>query len=184
MLQEYRKLLEKHHLPTDGLKAGLRLTTSDVGYSGANLYPLLFVGSGAKILPLGSPLKLEHKNGASLEKFDSQLNLLYAQYGKALSNLEKMMSLILLHPVNAMLGVMKRIGIPKKIAMEVAENFQQQYGETCCSAYEVYLGITEAEHILMRDEPEGAKIVKMEENIARAVHIRWKDYDLAGEMKW
>lgn len=36
----------------------------------------------------------------------------------------------------------------------------------------------------MRDEPEGAKIVKMEENIARAVHIRWKDYDLAGEMKW
>lgn len=184
LLQEYRELLEKHHLPTEGLKAGLRLTTSDVGYSGANLYPLLFVGSGAKILPLGSPLKLEHKNGASLEKFDSQLNLLYAQYGKALSNLEKMMSLILLHPVNAMLGVMKRIGIPKKIAMEVAENFQQQNGETCCSAYEVYLGITEAEHILMRDEPEGAKIVKMEENIARAVHIRWKDYDLAGEMKW
>ena len=184
MLQEYRELLEKHRLPTDGLKAGLRLTTSDVGYSGANLYPLLFVGSGAKILPLGSPLKLEHKNGASLEKFDSQLNLLYAQYGKALSSLEKMMSLILFHPVNTLLGVMKRIGIPKKIAMEVAENFQQQYGEACCSAYEVYLGITEAEHILMRDEPEGAKIVKMEENIARAVHIRWKDYDLAGEMKW
>ena len=79
---------------------------------------------------------------------------------------------------------MKRIGIPKKIAMEVAENFRQEYEERCCSAYEVYLGITEAEHILMRDEPEGAKIVKMEENIARAVHIRWKDYDLAGEMKW
>lgn len=184
LLQEYKKLLEEYKLPTEGLKAGLRLTTSDVGYSGANLYPLLFLKDGVNILPLGSPLKLEHKNGVSLEHFDGQLNLLYAQYGKALSSLEKMMSLVLFHPVNAMLGVMKRIGIPKKIAMEVAENFRQEYEERCCSAYEVYLGITEAEHILMRDEPEGAKIVKMEENIARAVHIRWKDYDLAGEMKW
>lgn len=95
-----------------------------------------------------------------------------------------MMSLILFNPVNAMLGVMKRIGIPKKIAMEAADNFQQQHGEEFCSAYEAYLGITEAEHILMHDEPEGANIVKMEENIARAVHIRWKDYDLDGEMKW
>ena len=184
LLQEYKKLLEEYKLPTEGLKAGLRLTTSDVGYSGANLYPLLFLKDGVNILPLGSPLKLEHKNGVSLEHFDGQLNLLYAQYGKALSSLEKMMSLVLFHPVNVMLGVMKRIGIPKKIAMEVAENFRQEYEERCCSAYEVYLGITEAEHILMRDEPEGAKIVKMEENIARAVHIRWKDYDLAGEMKW
>lgn len=184
LLQEYRALLEKYHLPTEGLKAGLRLTTSDVGYSGANLYPLLFVGSGEKILPLGSPLKLEHKNGVNLEHFDGQLNLLYAQYGKALSGLERMMSLVLFHPVNAMLGVMKRIGIPKKIAMEAVEVFQQNYEGGACSAYEAFIGITEAEHILMRDEPEGAKIVKMEENIARAVHIRWKDYDLAGEMKW
>lgn len=114
LLREYEELLQKHHLPTKELKAGLRLTTSDAGYSGANLYPLLFVGEGAKVLPLGSPLKLEHKNGATLEAFDAQLNLLYAQYSKALSSLERLMDVTLCYPANAMLGVMKRIGVPKK----------------------------------------------------------------------
>ena len=34
------------------------------------------------------------------------------------------------------------------------------------------------------DGAEGSKIVMMEENIARAVHLRWKDYDFAGEYHW
>lgn len=184
LLREYEELLQKHHLPTKELKAGLRLTTSDAGYSGANLYPLLFVGEGAKVLPLGSPLKLEHKNGATLEAFDAQLNLLYTQYSKALSSLERLMDVTLCYPANAMLGVMKRIGVPKKIAMETVECFLQENGAEPCSAYEAYMGITEAEHILMREEAEGAKIVKMEENISRAVYIRWKDFDIYGDMKW
>lgn len=77
LIKEYKKLLEKSKIYDDIVKVGLRLTTSDTGYSGANLYPLLFIGSESKILPLGSPLKLEHKNGADIKDFDNQLNLLY-----------------------------------------------------------------------------------------------------------
>ena len=95
LIKEYKKLLEKSKIYDYIVKVGLRLTTSDTGYSGANLYPLLFIGSESKILPLGSPLKLVHKNGADIKDFDNQLNLLYAQYSKAIGGLQKLTNITL-----------------------------------------------------------------------------------------
>ena len=179
LLKEYKESLQTHGLPCDEIQLGLRLTTSDTGQSGANLYPMIFFGSELRNIPLGSPLKLHHKNKADLARFDEQLNLLYAQYSKALGNMQSMMDVYVLHPINAMLGVMKRIGIPKKYATLIAEDYRLKRGDTACSAYEAYLQISEVIYLMQCDGAEGSKIVMMEENIARAVHLRWKDYDFA-----
>ena len=184
LLKEYKESLQTHGLPCDESQLGLRLTTSDTGQSGANLYPMIFFGSELRNIPLGSPLKLHHKNKADLARFDEQLNLLYAQYSKALGNMQSMMDVHVLHPINAMLGVMKRIGIPKKYATLIAEDYRLKRGDTACSAYEAYLQISEVIYLMQCDGAEGSKIVMMEENIARAVHLRWKDYDFAGEYHW
>lgn len=184
LLKEYKESLQTHGLPCDEIQLGLRLTTSDTGQSGANLYPMIFFGSELRNIPLGSLLKLHHKNKADLARFDEQLNLLYAQYSKALGNMQSMMDVYVLHPINAMLGVMKRIGIPKKYATLIAEDYRLKRGDTACSAYEAYLQISEVIYLMQCDGAEGSKIVMMEENIARAVHLRWKDYDFAGEYHW
>lgn len=184
LLKEYKESLQTHGLPCDEIQLGLRLTTSDTGQSGANLYPMIFFGSELRNIPLGSPLKLHHKNKVDLARFDEQLNLLYAQYSKALGNMQSMMDVYVLHPINAMLGVMKRIGIPKKYATLIAEDYRLKRGDTACSAYEAYLQISEVIYLMQCDGAEGSKIVMMEENIARAVHLRWKDYDFAGEYHW
>lgn len=184
LLKEYKESLQTHGLPRDEIQLGLRLTTSDTGQSGANLYPMIFFGSELRNIPLGSPLKLHHKNKADLARFDEQLNLLYAQYSKALGNMQSMMDVYVLHPINAMLGVMKRIGVPKKYATLIAEDYRLKRGDTACSAYEAYLQISEVIYLMQCDGAEGSKIVMMEENIARAVHLRWKDYDFAGEYHW
>ena len=184
LLKEYKESLQTHGLPCDEIQLGLRLTTSDTGQSGANLYPMIFFGSELRNIPLGSPLKLHHKNKADLARFDEQLNLLYAQYSKALGNMQSMMDVYVLHPINAMLGVMKRIGIPKKYATLIAEDYRLKRGDTACSAYEAYLQISEVIYLMQCDGAEGSKIVMMEENIARAVHLRWKDYDFAGDYHW
>lgn len=184
LLKEYKESLQTHGLPCDEIQLGLRLTTSDTGQSGANLYPMIFFGSELRNIPLGSPLKLHHKNKADLARFDEQLNLLYAQYSKALGNMQSMMDVYVLHPINAMLGVMKRIGIPKKYATLIAEDYRLKRGDAACSAYEAYLQISEVIYLMQCDGAEGSKIVMMEENIARAVHLRWKDYDFAGEYHW
>lgn len=184
LLKEYKESLQTHGLPCDEIQLGLRLTTSDTGQSGANLYPMIFFDSELRNIPLGSPLKLHHKNKADLARFDEQLNLLYAQYSKALGNMQSMMDVYVLHPINAMLGVMKRIGVPKKYATLIAEDYRLKCGDTACSVYEAYLQISEVIYLMQCDGAEGSKIVMMEENIARAVHLRWKDYDFAGEYHW
>lgn len=184
LLKEYKASLQAHGLPDDEIQLGLRLTTSDTGQSGANLYPMIFFGSEARNIPLGSALKLQHKNKADLAKFDEQLNLLYAQYGKALGSMQSLMDMYVLHPVNAMLGVMKRIGVPKRYAMEVADDFRFRNGDHACSVYEVYLHIAEVIYLMQCEGIDGSRLVQMEENIARAVHLRWKDYDIAGEYHW
>lgn len=184
LLQGYKENLQTHGLRSEKIALGLRLTTSDTGLSGANLYPMLFMGEDAKGIPLGSPLKLEHKNKADLAKFDEQLNLLYAQYSKALSNIGQLMDTYVMHPVNAMVGVMKRIGVPKKYALAVAEDFRLRTGGKMCSVYEAYLGIAEVICLMQYDCAAGSKIVQMEENIARAIQLRWKDFDIAGDYRW
>lgn len=180
----YRKCLEENGLLYNEIQFGLRLTASDVGVSGANLYPMLFVGKESKLIPLGSPLKLEHKNKANMSNFDERLNMLYAQYSKALGSMERLMRTYVNHPVNTMLGIMKKVGVPKKLAFEAVEDFKVRYGDSVCTAYEVYLGITEVLHLLRCSGEAEIKILHMEENIARAITLRWKDYDIAGDARW
>lgn len=184
LIQTYKEALEAHDIPYSDLKPALRLTTSDVGVSGANIYPTLLSGGDEKIITLGSPLKLEHKAGATLDKFKSNLPMIYAQYTVAIGNLMNLLKIEIDHPVNCLLGVCKRIGIGKKLAFRAAELFEAQNGDTPCTAHDVYYGISEVIFMLQCDGASGSKIAQMEENVARAFTVRWKDYDIPGEAKW
>lgn len=184
LMESYERALAQHGKKAEELKPALRLTSSDVGLSGANLFPTLFKGRDSKILTLGNPLKLEHTNGASLGKFRDQLEMIFSQYTKALKNLTALLDVEIMYPVNTMLGIMKRTSIPKKLAYQAADLFKGQYGEGGCTAHEVYYGISEVLFLLQCDGAEGSRIAQMEEKVARALHIRWHDYDMPGEFVW
>lgn len=184
LVESYERALVQHGKKPEELKPALRLTSSDVGLSGANLFPTLFKGRDSKILTLGNPLKLEHTNGASLDKFCDQLEMIFSQYTKAMKNLTALLDVEIMYPVNTMLGIMKRISVPKKLAYQAADLFKGQYGEDGCTAHEVYYGISEVLFLLQCDGAEGSRIAQMEEKVARALHIRWHDYDMPGEFVW
>ena len=184
LVESYERALAQHGKKPEELKPALRLTSSDVGLSGANLFPTIFKGRDSKILTLGSPLKLEHTNGASLSKFCDQLDMIFAQYTKALKDLTALLDVDISYPVNTMLGIMKRISIPKKLAYQAADLFKGQYGEGACTAHEVYYGISEVLFLLQCDGAEGSRIAQMEEKVARALRIRWHDYDMPGDFSW
>ena len=184
LIETYKEALEAHGIPYDTLKPALRLTSSDVGISGANIYPMLLSGRDEKIITLGSPLKLEHKTGANLEKFKSQLPMIYAQYTLAIGNLMNLLKIEINNPVNCFLGVCKKIGVTKKLAYDAATLFEGQNGNTPCTAHEIYYGISEVIFMMQCAGESGSRIAQMEENIARAFTVRWHDYDIPGEAKW
>lgn len=184
LVKTYKEALEAHKLPVNEMQPALRLSTSDVGISGANLYPTLLMGKDQKTISLGSPLRLEHKADATLEKFESQLALIFSQYTQAIKNLADLLKIEVRNPVNCMAGVMKRIGIPKKLAFSAIDLFKAQNGEDDCTAHDIYFGICEVIFIQQCDGASGTQLAKIEEDVARALSVRWHDYDYPGELKW
>ena len=182
LIDAYKNLLSMHTVKCFDLKASVRLTTSDVGISGANLYPSLIVDG--RNIPLGSPLKLEHKNGATMKDFEKKLEMLYSQYDLAIGKLEKLLAITIKNPLNTMIGVMSKIGIPKKYGVPALEKFNAIHGDGFCRAHDIYYGIAEVVFLMQCAGESGVKVTQMEETVSRALNIKWHEYDLPGEIKW
>ena len=80
LLDTYHREIAAKGLQTEKMVPALRFSTSDVGMSGANLYPIFLVGAESRIVPLGYSIRTEHKNGVDMQYFEEQLRLVYAQY--------------------------------------------------------------------------------------------------------
>ena len=182
LVKTYKELLSMHSVKCRELKASVRLTTSDVGISGANLYPSLIVDG--KNIPLGSPLKLEHKNGATMKDFERKLLMLYSQYDLAIGKLENLIAVTVKNPSNTMIGVMSKIGIPKKYGVPALEKFSAIHDTGFCSAHDIYYGIAEVVFLMQCAGESGVRVTQMEETVARALNVKWQEFDIPGEIKW
>lgn len=80
LLDTYHREIAAKGLQTEKMVPALRFSTSDVGMSGANLYPIFLVGAESRIVPLGYSIRTEHKNGVDMQYFEEQLGLVYTAY--------------------------------------------------------------------------------------------------------
>lgn len=186
LMETYRQAVaEKGVTEAMSARPGLRFTTSDVGVSAANLYPILLLGGSNRIIPLGDPLKLDHKNGADLNAFASSMDQLYACFKESIERQQQLLNVEIRYPYTTMLGVLKRIGITKKMSYEVADLFAGQSGVSSgCNAYQLYLAMSDVIFLAQCEGASAYRIAQLEENIARALRINWHEYDRPGDFKW
>ena len=123
LLDTYHREIAAKGLRADKLVPALRFSTSDVGMSGANLYPIFLVGAESRIVPLGYSIRTEHKNGVDMQYFEEQLRLVYAQFEKALDKQVQLMNIEIRYPVTTLMRVLKRIKAPKKASYHAAAEF-------------------------------------------------------------
>ena len=186
LMETYRQAVaEKGVTEAMSARPGLRFTTSDVGVSAANLYPILLLGGSNRIIPLGDHLKLDHKNGADLDAFASSMDQLYACFKESIERQQQLLNVEIRYPYTTMLGVLKRIGITKKMSYEVADLFAGQSGVSSgCNAYQLYLAMSDVIFLAQCEGASAYRIAQLEENIARALRINWHEYDRPGDFKW
>ncbi len=185
LIESYNELFKIHSVECGEILPAVRLTSSDIGISSATLFPILLIGDRKIPSVIGDLIKLEHKNGASIADFESNLDLLYGTFKSAITKLTDLLNIKIKNPVNCMIGVIKRIGLPKKYSLEAVENFKEQYSDKpVVTAYDIYLGISEIIFIMQCAKCSSAQIINTEEMIARALSIHWKDYDTSIDPKW
>jgi len=57
--------------------------------------------------------------------------------------------------------------------------YEMAYGGGPATAHDVFLAMQEIPFLLKADGTPESKLITLEENLARALSIKWSDYDLA-----
>ena len=183
LTEAYKELLERYGRTFNGeLYASVRITTSDVGSSGANIFYTVSVQN--QYIVLGETLKVRHKNCKGTEDFNQNMAAIFEYYKEALQNVLRLSEIWVNHPANAMIGVMKQAGFSKKLIAETVEGFRAAAGDVPCSAYEIYCGICDVISIARQQETNERGLLLLEEKVAACVSKRWHDLDMPGEIKY
>lgn len=180
LLDTYREALNQRGMEDKVLAPALRLTTSDVAASGANLYPMLLCESANKTISLGSPIKLSHDKGATLVKFRNNLEMICSRYTEAVKGIANLMDIEIRNPVNCLKLIMKKVGIKQKIRNEVVELYVAQSGTGACTAHDLYFAINEASFLAACEGMPAHRILRLEEDITKAITLDWKEFDVCG----
>ena len=161
----------------DKLIPGVRFITSDTGIASAKVSALL-VG-GAHPIHIGGCISVDHRHGTKISDFDKELDQLFAQFGKSIGQLQNLLNIQLDYPINAMTRICKKFSMPKKAALEAIAMFEMAIGSSGATAHDVFMAMQEIPFILKTENTPEAKMLTIEENMARALTINWKEYDLA-----
>lgn len=159
------------------LMPGIRFITSDTGIASAKVSALL-VG-GQHPIHIGGCIAVDHRHKTKISDFDSALDQLFAQFGDSIAKLQALMEINLDYPVNAMTRVCKKLSLPKKAAVEAISMFEMAYGDSPATAHDVFLALQEIPFILKTQNTPEHKMLETEENMARALTLKWSDFDLA-----
>ena len=184
LLDTYTKLLaaEGKTAMAAKLMPGIRFSTSDTGVASAKVSALL-VGLQYPI-HIGGMISVEHRRQSKVPDFVESLDMLFAQFGDSVARLSGLLSIHLDHPVNAMTAICKRLALPKKAAMEAIDVFEMAIGEDSATAHDVFVAMQEIPFILKTQGTPESKLLALQENMARALTLKWRDYDYAREVKW
>lgn len=178
LLGSYTKLLDTQGYSTLAKKLvpGIRFTTSDAGLASAKVSAML-VGAQYPIY-IGGCVEVSHRHQAKVSDFDIALDQLFAQFGDNIAKLMKLQEIHLDYPVNAMTRVCKKLSMPKKAAVEAIAMYEMAYGGGPATAHDVFMALQEIPFILRSENAPESKLIVLQENMSRALSLKWSDYDL------
>ncbi len=153
----------------------LRFTTSDTGVSGANLTCAL--KSPGLTLPLGIAYKLKHIGNACVEDFAKNANTIYAKTKNATFALLRLRETVISHPATCMVAVAKKIGLPRKAVSEAVALYEATRSSRFATAHDLYWALCETQNFVDR----GVNLFALHEKLARALYVKWENYDYAVE---
>lgn len=111
-----------------GMYTTVRLISSDIGESGANIYPCL--QSATRYISIGKPLSLTHKNNHTIMDFKDNVAKVVSMFKESAEKIEELGKITLKHPDGCLLRMAKQCGLSKKYSCERAPEFASLFGHS------------------------------------------------------
>ena len=164
------------------LVPGIRFLTSDTGLASAKVSAML-MGTQHPI-HIGSCIAVDHRHQKKVSDFGDALDQLFAQFCDSVAKLQSLLSIELEYPGNAMTRICKKLSLPKKESLEAIAMYEMAYGGGPASAHDVFMAMQEIPYLMKIHHTPEAKMLVVEENMARALSLKWSDFDLAKAVSW
>lgn len=157
----------------------IRICTSNTSDSGANIYPCLKCkseGGFRYTITAGAPLCAIHKGENGIKRVCENLEMTMDMFKKSAEEFIRMTYIKVNHPKQCYLNIAKRLGLPKPVAMEIAEEIGEVFGEgKTTTAKFIYLSLTK---ILEKTNRKSEKDRwDLTNQIAHAMSLDFKLYD-------
>lgn len=174
--QSIKDAFSKCGIDISSMTARCMLRSSDVGFSGANIYP--YIAGKGKERMIGTPISLTHKNQHSIADFRDNVAQVMSMFKAAADKIGEMQQTKVKNPAGCLLRIAKHVGLPKKIACESAPIIEAQYGSNCLQC-DIYWAIYDIFDKAIEDNKlSEARKIALEEGISRIVFSNMEDYDL------
>ncbi len=184
LLDTYSEVLESkgQKRMADRLIPGIRFTTSDTGVASAKVSAMI-MGLEHPI-HIGNCISVDHRHQKKVEDFEKKLDLLFAQFVDSVAKLKALLDIPISYPINAMTKICKDLSLQKKEARGAIDMFAMTYGGGPATAHDVFMALQEIPFQMKLNKVPQDKCLLAEENMARVLSIRWKDYDIPGTVNF
>ena len=133
-----------------------------------------------------SKIAIPHLGKNSVQGFMERLNEMLDCFTKGLTAVNDLSNVTVKNPINTAKRVFKEIlGLPRKEALEVLEDFKVQHGSKPVTAFDLLLVVNEiAQRRIELDPKNLTENIKFTDLVTKAITIRWARYEAAGEYPW
>lgn len=177
ILGSYYDQLEELGVTPKKMIPGLSFMTSDTGLSAVTVsVRLVDPENNRRTISVGSPIRMEHRGGASIAGFADSLDDIFAQFRHQIDAVSKLCSVDVPRPLSVAIAVAKKCGISKICLRDAAETFCiSDVSENKTTAYDVFFLLQEALYN-MRCNKKFSKltIFQAEENLTRCLNSSFK----------
>ncbi len=158
--------------------AHIKVLTSDVGLSGANIYPFIKSEKNGNQISIGTPIKLEHIGNADMEKFKTNLLSCFASFMEFSEHLDRMDSIKITNPADTLYNIGHKVGLPEKLIKEAYEEFDQEYPFSC-KGTNIYIKLFDIlDSYMAEEEISDIRQMQLNENITRICFFSLSRFDM------
>lgn len=169
-LARNKKPLEETAMPV------LYFETNDIAQCSVTLVPKIRL-SHSSFIRIGAPVSLTHQHKHTVFEFSQCIEKLFSSFRDNMKKVAELADVKITYPKECFINLAKKLKLPVKESNTALEIFLTYADDTNTSALDIYYALWEIPALLKASESSSEKLIRVEENITRALFANFKSVD-------